>query len=271
MKIITWNVNRFDGVWDWYHFKGDLAEEEREEHAKKIVEKLSELLTNPDDIAILQEIPYYNSWRRSENKKKEWNNKWKYFFENFKVMFWFDNEQESKELFNLKAKNVTIAVAAKDSYWNLRSFQSKSKKIIFGKTKGAYDYANNYVELENGNMSMLGLHANGKKEYWKQIHEATGKSDFSFIVGDFNVNDFLYPVDNELHKLETNYDRLIDKDIITQNQTLTSIDNIFVKKGISSNAKIVVWDYCYIPETKGYAVRNTRYSDHNICICEIEI
>ena len=34
MKIITWNVNRFDGVWDWYHFKGDLAEEEREEHAK---------------------------------------------------------------------------------------------------------------------------------------------------------------------------------------------------------------------------------------------
>ncbi len=238
---------------------------------KKIVEKLSELLTNPDDIAILQEIPYYNSWRRSENKKKEWNNKWKYFFENFKVMFWFDNEQESKELFNLKAKNVTIAVAAKDSNWNLRSFQSKSKKIIFGKTKGAYDYANNYVELENGNMSMLGLHANGKKEYWKQIHEATGKSDFSFIVGDFNVNDFLYPVDNELHKLETNYDRLIDKDIITQNQTLTSIDNIFVKKGISSNAKIVVWDYCYIPETKGYAVRNTRYSDHNICICEIEI
>ena len=110
MKIITWNVNRFDGVWDWYHFKGDLAEEEREEHAKKIVEKLSELLTNPDDIAILQEIPYYNSWRRSENKKKEWNNKWKYFFENFKVMFWFDNEQESKELFNLKKITIIIEV-----------------------------------------------------------------------------------------------------------------------------------------------------------------
>lgn len=35
MKIITWNVNGFDGVWDWYHFERDLAEEEREEHAKK--------------------------------------------------------------------------------------------------------------------------------------------------------------------------------------------------------------------------------------------
>ena len=78
-------------------------------------------------------------------------------------MFWFDNEQESKELFNLKAKNVTIAVAAKDSNWNLRSFQSKSKKIIFGKTKGAYDYANNYVELENGNMSMLVKRSTGNR------------------------------------------------------------------------------------------------------------
>lgn len=111
----------------------------------------------------------------------------------------------------------------------------------------------------------------GSRHYWKQIHEAAGKPDFSFIVGDFNVNDFLYPTNNELHKLEINYDRLIDKDVITQNQALTSIDNIFVKKGISSNAKITVWDYCYIPETKGYAIRNTRYSDHNICICEIEI
>ena len=29
-----------------------------------------------------------------------------------------------------------------------------------------------------------------KEDYWKQIHEATGKPDFHFIVGDFNVNDF---------------------------------------------------------------------------------
>ena len=23
MKIITWNINRFDGVWDWYEKKKD--------------------------------------------------------------------------------------------------------------------------------------------------------------------------------------------------------------------------------------------------------
>ena len=44
MKIITWNVNRFDGVWDWYHFKGDLAEEEREEHHFKIFKKVFPLV-----------------------------------------------------------------------------------------------------------------------------------------------------------------------------------------------------------------------------------
>ena len=67
---------------------------------------------------------------------------------------------------------------------------------------------------------------------------------------------------DELIKYDRNFDEAGFK---------SYIDNIFVKKGISSNAKITVWDYCYIPETKGYAVRNTRYSDHNICICEIEI
>ena len=58
MKIITWNVNRFDGLWEWSSQKNDLPMDRRREIANKIIEKLKVLLTSPDDIAILQEVPY---------------------------------------------------------------------------------------------------------------------------------------------------------------------------------------------------------------------
>ena len=36
MKIITWNINRFDGVWDWYEKKKDKDTKYREKMAKAI-------------------------------------------------------------------------------------------------------------------------------------------------------------------------------------------------------------------------------------------
>lgn len=266
MKIITWNVNRFDGICDWYKY-GDLPIEERVEVVKKIIEKISELLTTSDDIIILQEIPY-----RDADWNDEWKKNWEKYFENFKVMFWFKNEPKRKD-FNYKySKNVTIAVTKEESNWNIRPYEER--KIKFKKTKGCYDYMNRYIELKNGELSILGFHLSmGKdgQEQWDQIHSVANNSEFSFIVGDFNVNDFLYPLDNELCELETKYNRLIGKDIITQNQALTSLDNIFVQKEICSGTKISVFDYCYISKIDGKACRNVRCSDHNVCVCEIGI
>ena len=268
MKVVTWNINRFDGVWDWYN-NGDLPMPQRKECANKITEKLSELLTTMEDIAILQEVPY-----RGAGWKDEWNEHWKSFLnERFKVMLWFDNEPERKDFNYSSSKNVTIAITKKGSNWAIRSYESRAVK--FGETNGCSDYVNRYIELVNGNMSLLGFHLSsykdGGEEQWKQIHSVADSSMFSFIVGDFNVNDFLYPFQNDLRRLEKNYDRMIDKDVITQNQTLASLDNIFVKKGLCSNTKISILDYCYIPKCDGFgdSVRQMRCSDHHACICEI--
>ena len=48
-------------------------------------------------------------------------------------------------------------------------------------------------------------------EQWEKIHLVAKNSEFTFIVGDFNVNDFLYPSQDALKQLETNYDRLDKK------------------------------------------------------------
>lgn len=56
MRVVTWNVNRFNGTRDWYH-EGDLEISERLVYAQKIVEKLKTIIETEDDIAILQEVP----------------------------------------------------------------------------------------------------------------------------------------------------------------------------------------------------------------------
>lgn len=263
MKVVTWNINRFNGVWDWYHKKSDLQMPQRKECANIIIEKLSDLLTTTEDIAILQEVPYRDEW-------EDWK---QFLLDSFecKVMLWFDNEPYRKD-FNYKSKNVTIAITKKDSKWTIRPYESRI--VRFGETDGYSDYVNKYIELVNGNMSLLGLHLSSDdngKDQWKEIHSVPDSSMFSFIVGDFNVNDLLYPSQDDLCQLEKNYDRMIDKDVITQNQTLASLDNIFVKKGFCSKTKIFILDYCYIPKYDGFgdSVRNMRCSDHNACICEI--
>ena len=62
MRVVTWNVNRFNGTRDWYH-EGDLEISERLVYAQKIVEKLKTIIETEDDIAILQEVPFNrNEW-----------------------------------------------------------------------------------------------------------------------------------------------------------------------------------------------------------------
>ena len=125
-------------------------------------------------------------------------------------MHWLDEEPSRTDFNYSGSMNVTIAVAKEDTNWIIRPFDLR--KICLGKWKGCWNYLNRYIELENGNMSILGFHVNcNNNEQWEKIHLVAKNSEFTFIVGDFNVNDFLYPSQDALKQLETNYDRLDKK------------------------------------------------------------
>ena len=65
---------------------------------------------------------------------------------------------------------------------------------------------------------------------------------------------------------EKGYIRLIANNIITFNQGSTSIDNIFINQNAGfdiNNARVDVIDDCFMLHN------DKRYSDHNICICEL--
>lgn len=267
MKVMTWNVNRFDGgAWDWFKENRDLPMDNRKEYANKIIEKLRELIKTKEDIAILQEVPY-----RDFDWKDEWII-WKKLFSGFKVMLWFDDEPQRDDFNYMFSKNVTIAVANEGCDWNIRPFDKR--KIRFKKTKDKkgkeyWDYTNRYIELENGKESILGIHVSDSVDQWEKIHSAADNSEFSIIAGDFNINDLLYPERNELKHLEKKYKRLIDNEVITHNQAVSSLDNVFVNTKICLEVKSVfVLDYCFVSESDEKEPKK-RYSDHNICVCEL--
>lgn len=284
MRVVTWNVNRFNGTRDWYH-EGDLEISERLVYAQKIVEKLKTIIETEDDIAILQEVPFNrNEWEGV----KEFEGWGKLLEKDFGVHAWFNEEYKKQEEdrrkdFNYEqSNNFTIAITMKQSRWRLRTFDNRF--INFGEEDGMHNWANRYIEMENGKISLLGIHVTAydeKKEkegqsydiQWKQIRSAAGATEgakFTFIVGDFNTNDLKYKSNTNMQDLEgKDYVRVIKNDIITNNRECTSIDNIFIDKSFGfdiSNVQAAVIDSCLITQSNNYSV---RYSDHNICICEL--
>ena len=217
MRVVTWNVNRFNGI-----NKGDLEISERLVYAQKIVEKLKTIIETEDDIAVLQEVPFTE--RPGGNGWEGWNKfeGWKQLLEkDFEVHSWFSEEYKKQKKdrrpdFQYRAQSITVAITMKNSKkWQLRKF-NEDKVIKFKITKGKHDYANRYIEMENGNISLLGIHVtadsdkNEKKQQdykmqWDQIKSAASVKDsrkFTFIVGDFNTNDLKYKSNTNMQYLE---------------------------------------------------------------------
>lgn len=163
-----------------------------------------------------------------------------------------------------------MAITRKDSGWKLRGFDNRIVQFKQSEINGqkCYDYANRYIEMENGDISLLGFHVKmANKEQWSQIRSVAKNSEFTFIVGDFNTNDLKNKNDANMEYLKNNYNRMIEKDIITNNQTIASIDNIFVSRQSGfdkTKTRVDVIDYCFV-----YNRNKKRYSDHNMCICEL--
>lgn len=275
MKIMTWNVNRFNGTWDYFHNGYDLQQKAREEYVDTIIGKMKEYLVDEDDIVVLQEVPYciknYNEWERL----------WKPRFES-KELFTFSNldigkKCDNKELYYDISQTHTVAITTNKTNWESIKIIDDLKVLLDLNEDGKRPYVNKYVEMYNGScdMSLIGVHMNWEMKYWSKL--ASKANVFSFIVGDFNYNDLLKNDynDNEKNR-KRQYDnilkthkQLIPEDLITNNQDVSGIDKVFIRNNIVEKCRysISVMDYCLVREKSQWKI---RYSDHNFCICNIE-
>lgn len=270
MNIMTWNVNRFNGIWDAYYNGFDLQQKARVEYAEKIIDKIREFLREVDDIVVLQEVPY-----QIENNN-EWKELWKPLIEK-KELLAFSNldigkKCSYKELY-YTSHTQTVAITTKESTW--KSVEKiDDLNLLLDLENNKRPYANRYVEMYNADkgMSLIGIHLNCDVKFWKKL--ASDVNKFSVIVGDFNYNN-LFKNDNPKERkmsyeeiLKTHM-QLIPDDIITNNKDLSGIDKIFIKNNFMEKYRysISVLDYSFVRKK---TESKLRYSDHNLCICQIE-
>lgn len=274
MNIITWNINRFDGTWDWFHQKCDIALEGRKSNRDEIVQTIKKYICGNDDIGILQEFPF---------KKNEFL----IFQEEFKnaglrVIHWCEDKVfiKKKECY-AEPKNLTVAVITNTSHWKL-----VDPKIDFGEWKCKWEndklyklaYVNQYIELKNDflNNKILGLHINPNdaKVIWDEILNKAG--NYTYIIGDFNFNEYKSiegGTENFYGKLqERNFRKIIDKSIVTYNPEnsleVTSVDNIFISNDTDYYfLKKEICNFCTWDNNKK---RNLRLSDHYMCMVSLE-
>ena len=120
MNIITWNVNRFDGTWDWYAKECDLEQEKRTLFINNIIEKIGEFIVTENDIAVLQEVPYKETidlnekFKRSGMELKSW-----YIEDDSNII----NEDDEKLSFSIEAEinvgndNIKVNDEFEKSWW----------------------------------------------------------------------------------------------------------------------------------------------------------
>ena len=49
MNLVTWNVNRFDGTWDWHRNGCDIEEKERKKYLELIIKKIKKYVKEEND------------------------------------------------------------------------------------------------------------------------------------------------------------------------------------------------------------------------------
>lgn len=111
MKILTWNVNNFNGngkKWNYkaHNWENNEDTEERKKNANKIFEEVTSKIEQADDIAILQEFPY---------QEDEWKNIIDNKYKKHTIISWYHDDSDKEFRVEPKYGGVTVAIVTKYS------------------------------------------------------------------------------------------------------------------------------------------------------------
>ena len=215
-------------------------------YMRQIKELVDKVVINKNDIIILQEIPHkiWESRRWYDNS----------LYDSFKKMFQDYKILKPKHLIN--SEQCTVAICKIDSSW-----EQLSKDILQYKT--GYLYGNKFVELQCGNVTLLGVHMPIDKKnnnvMWDLLIRTLNDAPYTFLVGDFNANEKRGEMSDKPNKIRNcGYNNLILNNIITFYPSKTSIDNIYINSSFTMDRNVSV------------KVKDTNLTDHALCILEYD-
>lgn len=260
MKIMTWNVNRFNG-----NSRSEIWDDAKIRYSNSILKYIEQEITGKDDVAILQEFP-----RKGQIVDD--------FKEKFTVLSWYEQDDKFGDTNNRnnRFKSRTVALVKKESSnWDLVQFKDS---INFGQNDaGKYNYVNKYVQLINTSkeIKLLGIHMptrstknRGMEDLYKAIKNKNNIPNI--IVGDFNAGNYQKEKESkDFTKNKEKYNKTMEdynyKDIIdestTNYQPPTFIDHFWIEKENSFLRE------CNIPPEVVY---EKELSDHYPIVVELE-
>ena len=211
MSIVSINVNGFCGGCNKCNPNSKVGKcfEIRKSYIKKIKTFIN--LNNENDLAIIQEIPC--EYKIYNFLEKEFND----------FIILKPNHLQSY------AKQCTIAIFSERSNWKRAEERLKYSK----NEKGIFDFGNKFVELQLGEITLLGVHMPNDKNMWKNLIDTIkDKNKFSIIIGDFNAHENIHrgmdKISDNLKKIrECGYKDLVSNDLVTYYPAMTTIDHLF--------------------------------------------
>lgn len=249
MRIVSYNVNRFNRTHDWYR-NGDLTLCEREKNADKIVKYITKHIQSKEDIAFLQEFPYYKNGTKGI-EYDEWEKRFEKYGLTIKRSY-------------AEGLNLTVAVVKKNTLW--KKIGKSEKSISFG--EDGKDYLNKYIEVSKDNVNIIGMHSPDARTLYEGLEKIGDNETPSFIIGDLNSGDYIVKDSDQAKEENCQYYRnIIDEfgytDLCNNAVTFpvadTPIDHCLMKKDIRKLYDVVSVD-----------VSKKDMSDHYPIIVELK-
>lgn len=247
MEICSFNINAFNGMKEKEKYEIQVC------NLKKIQKYIELFLFKKDNLFILQEVPF---------EKKEESNAYP-LFRQFLDYFSEDTYKIIMPKHPHKAKKCSLAIAKKESCWR----EKTQDCFLFDDNE---NYGNKIVELENGEISVFGLHMpwskrscnNDKCEeaFWDLlVSESQKRKAKKYIfIGDFNAS--LESQSKYYLKLiaisNSGYSDLVKKGTITCFRPKGTLDHAFVSRSLKN-------------EIKNIEIVNPKLSDHAAIILTI--
>lgn len=225
-------------------FRGGVDKTVPNEICFKIKQLIDKVVINKNDIIILQEIPY----KITGSARGLWfdnplHNSFEKMFNEYKIL---------KPKYLIDAMQCTVAICKEDSLW-----ERLPENVL--KYDASYAYGNKFVELQCGDITLLGVHMPINNGMWDLLIKTLKDTPYTYVVGDFNANEKSGKMYDKPEKIRNcGYNYLIPNNKITCYSYQTSIDNIYIKSDFTMDKNITV------------KVVNTNLTDHALCSLEYD-
>lgn len=181
MEIISYNVNQFLGTDSFRSFTHKETEKitRQKVYFKKILDYVCNLISDTDNLVILEEVPY--------SKQREIYNL---------ILSYFSNKSEYEIKFPTASNGksaffCTVAIYHKDSNWE--QFDVDENNFLSKKVRSVL-YHNRVIGMKHNDLKVLGIHipaANYEPEasvLWDDLLYYCRDNKIDFILGDLNVD-----------------------------------------------------------------------------------